>query len=1351
MPTASRCLFTFVCVTLTLALPALSSGLEAVRQSPFFHSKAVCTDDGLTLTFDQSLDTGSLNDDSFFVTRLRTGEPAAGIVTVSSTHLPDDTVVFFPDAGWEWGTRYRLHVTPALLSVSGDPFEGGLPEEGIFVANIPDDFDMPAWDPSDPFSMFVETTALMGFNPMDPEAEAQPWQIPGSNVTGAWKYSVGRPDVIIAVLDAGIAGYDDPEVRHAFFLNAGELPLPNSAGEPCPDYDCNQDGRFNVDDYAWDNRFELPGPVSALDLIRTFSNGSDEDENGLPDDIAGWDFLRGVNQALGIQEVPLLGTHGDGQVKFIASRGDNGFGVRPGVCPDCTILPIRASANIIYDYNLLTAAVRYAASMGASVITLAGANFTWSQEAHQAFRDALDAGALTVAASGDEMTFHHWMPAAGEDILSVKSIFSLVPVDLIGPLNLEKIAFTETFCTNYGPHVHVAVPASSFCSSEATAATAGMVGLLFSHARDHGIDLDPLEAKQLLTMTAYDIKNRCASVANLCNVCQEGFDEHFGYGRPDLEKAMLAIGDTDLGIDPAIPPVVRIFEPAWWQTVDPERAAGLDVKGVIHSRVTPFTWRAQVAEGHEPLEARFQTVAQGTADAPLEGVIATVPLNEIFTEEWASGIPENQHSFEVTLRVQASYESKSRGTVTGEARKTISVHMDNDPHTGLVPGFPLWIGASGESSPILYDLDGDRDQRLEIVFGTGAGTVVALKYHNTSGVWGNMPGFPVDLSGNDPWVADSVFASVAVGDLSGDGTAEIVAATTGGKVYAFDPVQAAGDETLFLQGFPVSADPPENSSALAFFHGNGFMASPVLVDLDRDGMLEIVAASMDQKVYAWKPRGDSGRAERLAGWPVLCRSLAGLVPEHRVCKGNELPYPILGTPAAGILDPGSPDPHISEYPAVVVASNEACKGNLLAHTRVYAIFHDGMEHEGGPFLPGWPAMPLAPFSALLPIPFIAGASASPAVAIDGRGAHVAIGTTGWFPQLIHYSDGRVRTEDIPLLIDVNAIGSPGISSLFNDGELQFVLPMTGAVRVNETGFQLYNSRILALNMDDPHDLVMAGEVEDIPMLASCSMADLDNNGTREVLAGTGGYLVHAFSADGSEAPGWPKYTQKWVMATPVTGDMDADRRLEVVVHTREGVLYAWESEGLACPDGIPNSDWPRYHHDEHNTGFYGEDTVPPMRVVDLAVGEAEGGGLRLEFIATGDDWNCGWAASYDIRYSTDPAADLSDPALFPLALRAGDPPLPAEAGQSQSFLIDAPGARHVALQVKDPAGNLSRISNIAVVQGAGDGEEGGSGRCGCAVFQESSGSGFARAVITGFVSFLPFIFLWTHIRSLRKN
>ncbi|MCZ7584405.1 MAG: S8 family serine peptidase [Deltaproteobacteria bacterium] len=800
---------------------ATAAAFDVAWRFPTFASHAVRTTDPLTVVFDDSVNTATVDGASFTITDTFESASVSGGFSFATTNTPDDTVIFTPDAPWVWGRRYRLAIGADLESAGGDPFAGTLEDDGLFVANVPNDFHLPLYDPLDPLAMMTKSAEQMGFNPLDPEADAEPWEIPGFNATGAWKYTTGSPDVVIAIIDTGLKRYDDEEIRRAIFLNAGELPLPNDGGEPCADYDCNGDGRFDVDDYATDDRLSGGPPYSAQDLIDAFSNGVDEDGNALVDDIAGWDFWRGANLGLGDEDLP-DGTHGHGRAVQAASAGDNGIGSAPGVCPHCRILPLRASPGLVYDYGPLAAAARYASSMGARVMSFAGVNFSYSEEDHRAFQDAYENGAVTMAVSGDEMTYHHWMPSAGEDVIALKTTFAFPPVDLIGNFNLESIAFLEGPCTNYGAHVEIAIPSDTGCSSEGAGSSSGMMGLIFSRAEELGIDLSAEEARQLLTMTAYDIQNRCAAISTLAGGCIEGYDEHFGYGRPDLEKAVRALGDPDFGLPARIPPAVRVTSPRWWTTFDPAVETAIDVEADVSARTYPLAYTVEVARGRQPREDEFATVTTGTLTGPHSGPLADVRLDVYFPMSWAAKPVRTRYDFDVTLRVRASYDPGD-GAVFGEARKAISVRADREPGRGLVPGFPIHVGASGESAPILYDLDGAPDGRLEIVFGTGAGKVEAFKHDNETLTWQPLAGFPIDLSGDSPWQRDTIFASLAVGDIANDGLPEIVAATTRGLVYVINPLLAAGGDPV-LPGFPVGSDPAPNDSAFSYAFGNGFLS-----------------------------------------------------------------------------------------------------------------------------------------------------------------------------------------------------------------------------------------------------------------------------------------------------------------------------------------------------------------------------------------------------------------------------------------------------------------------------------------------------------------------------------------------
>ena len=246
----------------------------------------------------------------------------------------------------------------------------------------------------------------------------------------------------------------------------------------------------------------------------------------------------------------------------------------------------------------------------------------------------------------------------------------------------------------------------------------------------------------------------------------------------------------------------------------------------------------------------------------------------------------------------------------------------------------------------------------------------------------------------------------------------------------------------FLDGFPVSAAEPDNSSPLSFGHGNSFLASPVLADLDGDGTLEIIAAGSDQKLYAWQAiDGDqNGEADAAPGFPVPLDSSdeAGLVPPNRRCEADG-PAQTLGTPVAGILDPTHSNPDIAAHPAIVVGTSETCNEGLLPTSRVYAVYWNGLENEDGPFLPGWPAEPAAPLGDSLPIPPLTiGMTSSPAALRTGGELLVSIGAFLWFPQMIYWDGDDLSVRHLPSRLNVGA-SAGGSFGRFDEGDTSLVL------------------------------------------------------------------------------------------------------------------------------------------------------------------------------------------------------------------------------------------------------------------------------------------------------------------------
>src|SRR5439155_965317 len=213
----------------------------------------------------------------------------------------------------------------------------------------------------------------------------------------------------------------------------------------------------------------------------------------------------------------------------------------------------------------------------------------------------------------------------------------------------------------------------------------------------------------------------------------------------------------------------------------------------------------------------------------------------------------------------------------------------------------------GVSSPAIADLDGDGVG--DIVFGTSNGLVHAKRADGS-----DLPGWPV---GTDPLaihagsmayasgaiptpIRAAVLASVAIGDIDGDGILDVVAADMEGKVYAWNHLGQR------KPGFPVQVNLLYSSHAVrdpANTVDRFIVASPALADLDADGGLDIIVGAADRHLYAW-----DGRGNPRPGFPVLvvdASRLASIDPStHKVTPkpGALRGSKIIDSPAVGDLD-----------------------------------------------------------------------------------------------------------------------------------------------------------------------------------------------------------------------------------------------------------------------------------------------------------------------------------------------------------------------------------------------------------------------------------------------------------------
>ena len=968
----------------------------------------------------------------------------------------------------------------------------------LLLAAAPARAAFPATAPDDP---------LYDASPL-PNATNEQWDLTspaggydrGISVDRAWPLTTGA-GVTIADIDVGV-DLDHPDLAGRFLVNPGES-----------------------------------GPDGSGRDRRT--NGRDDDRNGYVDDWTGYDFFARDPDP----RSDTRNSHGTQVAGVLGASTDNGRGMA-GIAPSAAILPLRSADNVIHQSGRLAEAITYAADRGADVMSMSMGTDSNSAALYRAARHATRRGAVLVAPSGNEFHFHHNLPGALDEAITVGGLNpdSANTTALSGSLALVGTDFkVRAAYSDYGPHLDVVAPTQVPSleyggghtmnwsgNSAATPHVAGVAALVIARAKALGLRLHPREVRQIVNGTAEDL-------ADPAQDTKPGWDQLTGYGRVDAFAAVSRVAPGK------VPPQVDITSPAPFRPANRRRFA---VNGVVLGR-SPSRWTLELGDGEEP--ASWRTLATGRGTGARGRRLAGVDPRRL---------PAGGH----TLRLRAT----DSGGNTGEDRAFFFSLRDPT----LKNGYPRRLGSSGEASPQLADLNGDG--RSEIVLATADGRITAL-----SGRTGRrLKGWPRTMRSYGTRVArkrlralrQGFLATPAIGNIVGGRRMEIVAAGLDGRVYAWTP------RGRRVRGFPVRIDlhrPQSDGKRDAAIY-----ASPALADLDANGRLDIVVGAADQKLYAW-----NGRGARLPGWPVLARD----GPEGDVAK-------ILSSPAVGDLDgDGSPD--------VVEGTAEAYGTTPSTTGRVYAF------SSAGRLKPGWPVKPEALSADGIPLAG-EGVPMSPSLAdVDGDGRdEVAVSAFTGRPELYrgdgtrmaragegnHFQSlgrGASSPSGAPAAITVGANAAFGRTS--KGGPLRLFGGLLDA--------RLAQAQVSPASRV-PFDHLLGGWdarsgdylpafprlLEGWAILSGPALADVDGDGAAEAVAGSSGYRLHAFGESGREPPGWPKQTGGWLIAAPAVADVDGDRRLEVVAVTREGWLFAWDTPSPRTA----LREWSSFRHDRRNSGRY---------------------------------------------------------------------------------------------------------------------------------------------------------------------
>lgn len=199
--------------------------------------------------------------------------------------------------------------------------------------------------------------ALAVISPNDPYVANQ-WYLSKIEADKAWSKISSSPNMIIAVIDSGIA-IDHPDLK----------------------------------DNIWKNKKEI------------VADGIDNDGNGFIDDAFGWDFINNTpdpRPSFSGEWTEAGVSHGTLVAGIIAASGNNGKGVT-GVSWQAQIMPLKAlndkGEGKISD---VIRAIDYAINNGAHIINLSFSSLNYSPGLQEAIYRAHRAGLMVVAAAGNE-------------------------------------------------------------------------------------------------------------------------------------------------------------------------------------------------------------------------------------------------------------------------------------------------------------------------------------------------------------------------------------------------------------------------------------------------------------------------------------------------------------------------------------------------------------------------------------------------------------------------------------------------------------------------------------------------------------------------------------------------------------------------------------------------------------------------------------------------------------------------------------------------------------------------------------------------------------------------------------
>ncbi|MFQ6091956.1 MAG: FG-GAP-like repeat-containing protein [bacterium] len=436
-----------------------------------------------------------------------------------------------------------------------------------------------------------------------------------------------------------------------------------------------------------------------------------------------------------------------------------------------------------------------------------------------------------------------------------------------------------------------------------------------------------------------------------------------------------------------------------------------------------------------------------------------------------------------------------------------------------------------------------------------------------------QPGWP-QILGSSIGTNSPVF-----GDLDNDGDIEVVLTSEDGRVFVWNE-----DGSKFIQNSDsvFVLDPKGDTlwvrAAIFAETGDSIFSSPASGDIDGDGDLEVVIGSDGERVYAWHHTDNNpsdGRGDLVEGFPV---ELESKIRSSVVIADMDAEAPgleiVVGTMDGRLFLVYSD----GDKRLLKTFENDAIK----ATTAVADIDGDGaleivvVTEKGSMQAIRFDRSDLG-WTITVDSPIVS----SPVIGDIDRDNTNEIVVVSGAGKIYAFRSDRNPIYNWPVEVGDHFESSPALGDIDGDGYLEIVVSGTNKIYAfNYNGSALPNWPV-TVDRTDPVGVVIS---------SSPVIGDIDGDKDLEVVVGSPKGQLLAYHHDGTVVDGFPLPCGGEVNSTPALLDVDGGGDVEVMVGSDDGYLYMWDLPGTYNDENIP---WPMYAHDVQHTGAFPMDQLPP--------------------------------------------------------------------------------------------------------------------------------------------------------------